>query len=227
MWQSGPGKLWARFGSGIRELEVKEITIDNSACAEKEVDLIWLTSILRGTAADQFVDSVKVRAGSDVNVTVIKIADAFASADGFEFSIDLRLKTSKATVDVNLEMQFMLVPRAGHLGSSFTLTGYRSVVMDPDLPWYDDLWHTLTLGEHNLNSYQTQFFVGLKELAEGFAAAVEENFILTGDNEDDNIIGTAIDETNAKFVAMLCPAPSGLVMVSGIFLASETVKVEQ
>ena len=229
MWRSGTVKLWAQFGSGIRELDVTDVTIDDSDCSQERLGLPFPILLLQGTGADTFVERIREEAGEDVTVTVTTDAVAAFSSDGFSFGIGLRLEGSGATIDVDLGMQFMIVPRAGHLAGSFSSPGYRSVDISADLPWYDDLWHTITLGEHNLYSYYGRFRDGLKELADGFASAIGRQVRELPDPDDpeyeeleaeaDKAVGTAIDIATQELIVTLCPITSGLVSVVGLFPA--------
>jgi len=230
MWKSGSIRLWARFGSGIRELVVKEVTVDRSDCSEERVPLAVAALLFQTDGATRFVEAVQEEAGEDVTVTVLTNALATYSSDGFTFTIKLKLEGSGATIVVDLGMQFAVVPRAGHLGASFSSPGYRSVDIDADLPWYDDLWHKITLGKHNLSSYYAVFGDGLKQLADGFAAALGRQARGLPDPDDPDYddkeakapkaVATAMDITNDDLVVTLCPIPSQLVPVSGIFPAS-------
>lgn len=227
MWQGGPVKLWARFGSGIRELDVANVDIEDSGCSDTRLPLPGPSLLLQTQGADRFLAGVKEHAGPDVTVTVTTAPQASYSAVGFSFSIGLRLQSSQATLDVDLETQFMVAPKAGHLGASFSHPGYRTVEIDADLPWYDDLWHTITLGEHDLASYYGAFSDGLGQLADGFAYEVGNHVRgLPGpDHRDyeqleakaDKAIATAIDMSSEELVVTLCPVPSRLVSVVGLF----------
>lgn len=234
MWQSGSIQLWARFGSGIRELEVKEITVDPSSCSDEErLSLTVLKLLLQTDGAARFVEAVQEEAGEDVTVSVLNDAVATFSSDGFTFHMDIKLEGSGATLIVNLGMQFMIVPRAGHLGAYFLS---RTVDIDADLPWYDDAWHFITLGEHKLYSYYNRFNDGLKVLADVFASKVGDNVRGLPDPEDPDYemlkakapaaLTTAIDISSEELVVMLCPKISGLVWVGGIFQAAD-VKLDQ
>lgn len=226
MWKSGSVKLWARFGSGIKELEVTEVTMDLSNCTEVRRQLFILTSLLRGAAADRFLERVREEAGEDVTVTVLTSADATASSDGFTFHMDIELDGEQGTLTVRLGMQFMIVPMLGNLGAVFS-SGGRSVDIDADLPWYDDFWHEITLGEHNLSSYQYRFTAALHELANGFASAIgrqarglpEEVEDEQEEEDAPKVIATAIDMSSQELIITLCPITGGLIRIGGIFPA--------
>jgi hypothetical protein len=229
IWQGGPVKLWARFGSGIRELDVANIGIKTSGCSDEPLALSGPLLLFQTDGADEFVAGVKKHAGEDVTVTVTTAPQASVSVTGFRFAIGLRLhKSLEATLDVDLDMQFMVVPKAGHLGASFSHPGgYRTVEIGADLPWYDDLWHTITLGEHDLASYYGAFSDGLGLLADGFASRVGNRVRGLPDPVDpayeqleakaDKAIATAIDMSSEELVVTLCRVPSRLVSVVGLF----------
>ena len=235
IWRSGSVKLWAHFASGIRELEVKEVTVDTSDCSDERLSLAVPTLLFQTAGATTFVEKVQERAGEDVTVTVLTDAVATFSSDGFTFHIEIKLEGSGATLIVDLGMQFMIVPSSGHLGASFLSPGYRSVDIDANLPWPDDLWHTITLGEHNLSSYYGLFRDGLKELADGFASAIGRQVRGLPDSDDPDydmleaeaakVVATTIDMATQDMIVTLCPITSGLVWVSGIFPA-DAVKLD-
>jgi hypothetical protein len=232
MWRDGSIKLWAHFASGISELKVKDIIMDVRACEEKSVALDLHLLLLQTQGANEFVDTVRARAGEDVTVSVVKDALVTQSNDGTSFEMDIKLEASNATIVVKLKMQFMLDPKNGNLAAKFSFPGYRSVEINADLPWYDDLWHTLTLGNHNLNEYYGQFTNGLKELADEFANAVGRNVrgleAEVGDEADELaaplIIDSRIDPESGESVFTLCPSNNGLVPVFGLF-AMDALKI--
>jgi hypothetical protein len=230
MWKSGSVTLWAHFGSGIRELAAADVMIDSSDCTDERLGLPLPTLLLQTDGANTFVERIREEAGEDVTVSVTSDAVATFSSNGFTFDIGLRLEGSGATIDVDLGMQFMVVPRAGHLAADFSSPGYRAVDIDANLPWYDDLWHTITLGEHNLSSYYGRFRDGLKELADGFASAIGRQVReLPGPSHPEyegleaqapKALATAIDVASEELIVTLCPISSGLVSVVGLFPAN-------
>ena len=221
MWQTGKVQLWARFGSGIRELEVTEITMDLSDCTEERLPLVILTSLLQGEAATRFVEAIQEEAGEDVIVSVLTDAVATFSSDGFTFHMDIKLASSEGTLIVRLGMQFMIAPRAGNL-AAFSSPGYRLVDIDADGGILAEVVQFIslgTLGEPNLVSYQHHFSERLKNLADGFASAIGRQVRgLPPEVEDEleeaqapKAIATSIDMSSEELIVTLCPITTGLV----------------
>ena len=236
MWKDGKVKLWAHFGSGIKELVIKDITVDLSNCSEEKRPLAILSLFLQTDGANQFVEGIKEEAGEDVTVTVTRNPISTFSNEGLTFDMALKLEGSGATIDVDLEMQFTIVPKAGNLAAFFGSSGYRTVIIDADLPWYDDAYHTITLGEHNISEYYGSFRDGLGKLADGFAEAVgrdvrglpepDDADYETLEEDAPKISATRIDGTSNELIVTLCPTTSGLITVDGIF-PSDVVRVSQ
>jgi len=244
MWQDGSLQLWAHFGSGIARLAETDVTVDLSGCSDERLPLVPPLILFREDGAAEFLERVQEEAGEDVRVSVLEGAYTSLLSGCIYFYIKLKLdeigyhippgsqepqEYIRGTVIADLEVQFKIVPRAGHLGANFSPPGYRSVELDADLPPLADAWYFITLGEYNLSEVYYKFHAGLKELAEEFASRIGDR--VRGLDRDDphyklnkarapKAVATAIDMSNWNLTVTLCPTIE-LVLVGGIFPMDE------